>query len=445
MKTCAFLTLGCRVNQYETEAVREKLLAAGFTEVPFEEKSDVYFINTCAVTGESGRKSRQMIRRALRRKEEDPLVIVCAAGCYTQGQWNEEDELLARVDLLFGTAGKSRIADEILRLCGERTRERADFLTDVSREKEYDPISVSRSVNARAFLKIQDGCNSFCSYCFVPLVRGRVRSRDPEEIAREARRLAENGYREIVLTGIETGAYGEDRGGKAALADLALRLAGICGVERIRFGSLKPTVFTDDFCTALSSEPKIMPHFHLSLQSGSSEVLTAMRRRYDRAEEMRAVERIRRAFPDAGLSADLIVGFPGETEAQYSESESLVREAGLLHTHIFPYSPRKGTAAASFPDQIPEDVKRDRAARLLAAARESSLSFAAVREGREYRVLCERIQEGVMTGYTENFLYTSTPVPESVAVGSVVPVVLKRASRFSVETLIVEGKLAAEC
>ena len=445
MKTCAFLTLGCRVNQYETESVREKLLAAGFSEVPFEEKSDVYFINTCAVTGESGRKSRQMIRRALRRKEEDGRVIVCAAGCYTQGQWNEKDELLSRVDLLFGNVGKSRCAEEIIRLYGERARERWDFLTDVSREKVYDPMRVSGSVNARAFLKIQDGCNSFCSYCFVPLVRGRVRSRDPEEIAEEARRLAENGYREIVLTGIETGAYGEDREGKAALADLALRLARIGGVERIRFGSLKPTIFTEGFCKALASEPKIMPHFHLSLQSGSSEVLAAMCRRYGRVEEMRAVDRIRGAFPDAGLSADLIVGFPGETEAQYLETESLVREAGLLHTHIFPYSPRKGTAAAAFPDQIPEAVKRDRASRLLTVAKECSLAFAAARVGRRYRVLCERIKNGVMTGYTENFLYTATPVSDLVTVGSVVPVILEGSSRFSVETLTVQGKLAAEC
>ncbi len=437
-KTCAFMTLGCRVNQYETQAIREKLLSAGFTEVPFDSPSDVYVVNTCAVTGESARKSRQMIRRALRHKEDDPGVIVCAAGCYTQGERDKPDELLSGLDLLFGNTEKSRIADAILSLLADRYAQR-NHLREIGGERVYEKIDVSGSVNARAFLKIEDGCNSFCSYCFVPLVRGRVRSRPAEDVMAEARRLCENGYREIVLTGIETGAYGEDLGYPEALAQLALDLAKTPGVARVRFSSLKPTVFTEAFCAALSQEKRIMPHFHLSLQSGSDAVLSAMRRRYGREEEEAAVARIRRYFPDAGLSADLIVGFPGETDADFNDSVSLVRSAGLLHTHIFPYSQRKGTTASLLPGQIKPEVKKERAAFLLNEAKLSSLRFASERVGKSYTVLCEKVEKGEAFGYTENFIYTRTPVERDVPTGELFPVELTASCDFSVETLIVRS------
>ncbi|MBP5288474.1 MAG: tRNA (N(6)-L-threonylcarbamoyladenosine(37)-C(2))-methylthiotransferase MtaB [Clostridia bacterium] len=434
--TCAFLTLGCRVNQYETQAIREKLLAAGFRERPFEEENDVYVINTCAVTGESARKSRQMIRRALRHKETNPAAIVCAAGCYTQGEGESPDDLLKRADLLFGNTEKAKIADAILRLWARRN-EAHDHIKDVGKEKKYEELTVSRSVNARAFLKIEDGCNSFCSYCYVPLVRGRVRSRPEEDVLAEAKRLCDSGYREIVLTGIETGAYGEDLGQPDALARLALKLALIPGIERIRFSSLKPTVFTESFCGALAGEKKIMPHFHLSLQSGSDAVLAAMRRRYGRREEEEAIDRVRRYFPDCGLSADLIVGFPGEKETDFLETDSLIHRAALLHTHIFPYSPRKGTLAASMPDQVVPAVKKERAARLLESAKRASRAFAEERTGRFYTVLCEKIVKGEAFGYTENFLYTRTPAGKTVRVGELFPVILGEKRSFSVETMTV--------
>lgn len=444
-KTCAFLTLGCRVNQYETQAIREKLLAAGLKEVSFDEKSDVYVVNTCAVTGESARKSRQMIRRALRRKEEDPDVLVCAAGCYTQGEREHPDELLREVDLLFGTSDKSRIPEAILQLLADRKQSVQNHLRDVSHERVYDPMEVSGSVNARAFLKIEDGCNSFCSYCYVPLVRGRVRSRPEEEILAEAQRLCDNGYREIVLTGIETGAYGEDRGERDALAVLAAKVSMIPALKRIRFGSLKPTVLTENFLSALSGTEKIMPHFHLSLQSGSDRVLSAMRRRYDRRDEEEAIERIRRYYPDAGLSADLIVGFPGETESDFLETDALISHAGLLHSHIFPYSQRRGTPAADMCDQLPAPVKKDRAARLLKTAKSASLRFAEERQGRRYSVLCEKCVDGYAYGYTENFIYTRTPVLRQIPAGEIVSVSLGGERTFSVETMTVTGKMAQEC
>ncbi|MBR2616049.1 MAG: tRNA (N(6)-L-threonylcarbamoyladenosine(37)-C(2))-methylthiotransferase MtaB [Clostridia bacterium] len=445
MKKVAFLTLGCRVNQYETQAVREALLEKGFQEGDFDEVCDAYVINTCAVTAESERKGRQMIRRALRMKEKNPDAVVCACGCFSQGKGGA-DPIFDEVDVLTGNTGKSRLATVIATLSDtpKNERERVVLLEDIARPRAYEPLCLSRSHNARAFIKIQDGCNSFCTYCYVPLVRGRVRSRRSDEILAEARRLGENGYREVVLTGIETGAYGEDLATDDSLLSLVEALQEIPSIERIRFGSLKPSIFTEAFCTRLSRVKKVLPHFHLSLQSGSDRILRAMGRRYSRREEEEAVRAIEHAFPDAGLSADLICGFPGETEEDFRETLSLVDSARLLHTHIFPYSPREGTRAAAFSDQVDQDTKRERAARLLEKAKESSLAFAEKRVGREYRVLCERIRHGYALGYTENFIYTETPAPEGLRVGDVFPVILTSESEFSVETLCVSGKSGKE-
>ncbi|MBR5295245.1 MAG: MiaB/RimO family radical SAM methylthiotransferase, partial [Clostridia bacterium] len=294
----------------------------------------------------------------------------------------------------------------------------------------------------RAFVKIQDGCNSFCSYCFVPLVRGRVRSRSLEDVFSEVSDLSKNGYREIVLTGIETGAWGEDFDEKKSLCDLVESISVIDGIERIRFGSLKPSVFTEDFCLRLSKIKKVLPHFHLSLQSGSSRVLSLMKRRYDREEEEKAIQRIYRYFPDAGLSADLICGFPGETEEDFQDTVSLVKNAKLLHTHIFPFSPREGTLAAKMSPVVPENIKKVRCAELLQVAKEESISFAEKRQGKTYRVLCERVRDGFMLGYTENFIYTKTPVDENIRIGDCFDVVLGKEKEFSVETMTVFAQMA---
>lgn len=441
-KKAAFLTLGCRVNQYETQCVREELLRSGFREVPFSEEADLYFINTCAVTGESVRKGKQMIRRALRNKERNPSALVCVCGCFPQGEG--ENELLSRADIVTGNTGKSRLSALILSESEKEIskRERIDLREDIAKPRPYENMSLCRSHNARAFVKIQDGCNSFCSYCFVPFVRGRVRSRSLAEVVKEVKTLSQNGYREVVLTGIETGSWGEDLKGEESLLDLVREVSGISGIERIRFGSLKPSVFTEEFCSSLSKIPKVLPHFHLSLQSGSSAVLKAMRRKYGREEEERAVDTIYRYFPDAGLSADLICGFPGEREEDFNDSLTLVQRAGLLHTHIFPFSPRKGTLAEKMEPKVSEEIKKERCAKLLSTAKEESLRFVKEREGKVYHVLCERIRDGFMLGYTENFIYTKTPVDENVCVGEIYPVKLGKDNSFSVETLTVSGEMA---
>ncbi|MBR3837537.1 MAG: tRNA (N(6)-L-threonylcarbamoyladenosine(37)-C(2))-methylthiotransferase MtaB [Clostridia bacterium] len=436
----AFLTLGCRVNQYETQVIREALINEGFEEVPFDGGSDLYVLNTCAVTGESERKGRQMLRRALRQKEKNPAAVVCVCGCFAQGA--KSDPLFAQADVVTGNTGKGRLAQVLASLCKTppHLRSRMDLRQDIEKVREYEPMSLCRSHNARAFLKIQDGCNSFCSYCFVPFVRGRVRSRPTMEVVEEAKRLADSGYREIVLTGIETGAYGIDLKNEDGLLSLVESVHGVSGVERIRFGSLKPTLITDEFCARLAALPKVMPHFHLSLQSGSTAVLSAMGRRYGREEEEKAVDTVYRYFPDAGLSADLICGFPGETETDFMESVSLVQRSRLLHTHIFPFSPREGTKAATLSGQIHGEEKKRRAAYLLEVARKSSEDFADRRVGREYRVLAERIRDGFVFGYTDNFIYTKTPAASNLRVGDVFSVTLEKEKNFSVETMTVTAK-----
>lgn len=444
MKKAAFLTLGCRVNQYETQCIREALFSLGFEEAGFEEPCDLYLVNTCAVTAESVRKGRQMIRRALRAKKANPEALVCVCGCFSQGV---EDEVFSEVDVLAGNTQKSRLPAILKKLADTplEERQKMDLREDISRVREYENMSLCRSHNARAFVKIQDGCNSFCSYCFVPFVRGRVRSRSLEEVCREVRSLSQNGYREVVLTGIETGTWGEDLFGKADLLSLVEAVHTIEGIDRIRFGSLKPSLFSDEFCRRLSSMEKVLPHFHLSLQSGSTRILEKMGRKYTRADEMRAVETIYRHFPDAGLSADLICGFPDERNEDFADSVSLIRDANLLHTHIFPFSPRSGTRAETIEPKISEEIKKERAAILLDEAKAQSRAFHEKRIGKCYGVLCERVRDGHMLGYTENFIYTKTPAPENAKIGEVYPVVLSEKADFSVETMTVFSQILPNC
>ncbi len=442
MKKAAFITLGCRVNQYETQCVREELFRNGFEEASPDESADIYFINTCAVTGESVRKDRQMIRRVLRKKEENPNLIVCVCGCFPQGE-KEDIALFEKVDVLAGNTKKNQLGSILVSLWNQPVsqRDKVDLREDISKVRRYEKMSLCKSHNARAFVKIQDGCNSFCSYCYVPLVRGRVRSREMEDVVSEVCNLARNGYQEIVLTGIETGSWGEDFDESISLCDLVEKVNEIEGIKRIRFGSLKPSVFTEEFCFRLSKFEKVLPHFHLSLQSGSSRILSLMGRRYGRKEEEEAIERIYRYFPDAGLSADLICGFPGETDEDFEETVSLVKKAKLLHTHIFPFSPRSGTRAEKMEPKVSEEIKRKRCAKLLAIAKEESALFADKRRGKTYRVLCERVRDGFMLGYTENFIYTKTPVLENVRVGDLFDVVLQEEKEFSVETMTVFAQM----
>lgn len=440
-KTFSLATLGCRLNQYETECIREALLHEGLREASEGEASDLYVINTCAVTAESERKSRQLLRRALRHKEEDPNVLICVCGCASQSEWNRapSDSVFSAADVICGNTQKSALATLLRRLVNTPAQERKpqDLREDISRVRDYEALRLADSRNARAFVKIEDGCDSFCAYCLVPFVRGRVRSRPTYEILSEVRRLAAAGFHEVVLTGIETGAYGKDLAGGEDLPSLAKKISAVQGIERIRFGSLKPTLFTRDFCTRLCAVPKVMPHFHLSLQSGSDRVLSAMGRGYGRKEEESAIDEIVRAFDDVALSADFICGFPGENDEDFAQTVSLLEYAHLLHAHIFPFSPRRGTRAEKLGDTVPPEVKNARCRTLLDVARTSSEMFAKARTGREYRVLCERVRDSFAFGYTENFIYTKTKVPAgtTLPVGTVFSAVLDEETSFSVETM----------
>lgn len=370
MRTAAFHTLGCKVNAYETEAMEQALLQAGYELRSFEEAADVYIINTCSVTNIADRKSRQMLHRA---KTLNPGAVVVAAGCYAQAAAESLKED-GSVDLVLGNQEKKDLV-RILEAYFADKLEAPFAVGDMREATQYEDLAANRSEgHTRAFLKVQDGCNQYCSYCIIPFLRGNIRSRRPGDVRREAERLAASGVRELVLTGIHLSSYGrdfknaaerEDFGdGAANLLELLTLLDGVEGIERLRIGSLEPKIATPAFAAGLASLRHFCPHFHLSLQSGSNATLRRMGRRYT-AEEFRAgVQALRTAFPDAAMTTDVIVGFPGESEEEFSESFSFIEEIRFYETHIFPYSKREGTRAAAMPEQVPGALKKRRAARL---------------------------------------------------------------------------------
>ncbi len=407
-KTFAVSTLGCRINFYESAAIAEEFLRHGYEQVTLQDEWDVFLIHSCAVTAEAEKKGRALISRALKQKKEHG-GIVCVFGCLAQ---KRKDELLHRypeLDLVLGNADMGKV----YAFCEECLGGARFDAQLVSLGREYNTPPITSWYSPRAFVKIQDGCNSFCTYCIVPYLRGRERNRASESILSEVRTLAAGGVREIVLSGIETAAYGAEN-----LLRLAAQIAEVEGIERIRFGSLKPSLFTPEFCRGLSQNEKIMPQFHLSVQSGSSHVLELMRRDYDREKLMESVDQLRARIDHAALTADLICGFPGESEADFSDTVSFVREARLLHAHIFPYSEREGTRAAGFERQVEVSVRRARAAELAEVAQE-------VREFEmrrimplENEILIERFRGGFAMGHTEHFIELSLPRSAFDAVGS---------------------------
>ena len=407
----AFHNLGCKVNSYETEAMLAGLKKRGFIEVPFEEGADVYVINTCTVTNIADRKSRQMLHRA---KAMNPDAAVVAVGCYVQAAG---ESLLAdeAVDIIVGNDRKHELA-ELIEAWFE-SHEKQSALDDIGKSRQFEEMPAECSEHTRAFLKIEDGCNQFCSYCLIPYVRGRVRSRDPEDVVKEARSLAEKGYSEIVLTGIHISSYGLDLEGDAGartggygapLIALLRRLDEIPEIRRIRLGSLEPRLITPENAAALASLRTLCPHFHLSLQSGCDETLRRMNRKYTAEEFAEKVRLLREAFDRPALTTDVIVGFPGETEEEFSETLAFLEEIRFAQTHIFRYSRRKGTAADRMPDQIPEPVKAVRSSVLLQLNRENRKHYAESFLGETREVLLETAEEGkdglVWTGYTPEYL-----------------------------------------
>ena len=399
--TFAVLTLGCKVNQYETEAICEALEAMGFTQRPSHESCDLYILNTCAVTAESDRKSRQMARRLI---QKNPDAIVMVTGCSAQGH-PDAFAAIEGVSAVVGNRQKLRVAG-IARELMENGKPAAPIVEVPSLEgADFESMSITRFARARAYVKIQDGCESRCAYCAIPAARGPVRSKPMEEVVAEVKALTEGGCREIVLTGIETGAWGRDLG-SLRLQDLLVEIDKIPHVGRIRLGSLDPTVMTQDFVDKIKDLTSLAPHFHLSMQSGCSATLARMRRKYNAKQAEAAMARVRAAIPTVQFTTDMIVGFPGETEEEFAESAEFARRAGFLHIHVFPYSKREGTPAATMKDQVPEAIKHERVAILSRISEETcgTILDGVLRDPRPLTVLPETRGEGFVMAHTPEFL-----------------------------------------
>ena len=453
MKTVALYNLGCKVNSYEMEVMRQILREKGYGIVAFDERADIYIVNTCTVTNIADRKSRQMLHRA---RQLNPDAVVVAVGCYVQ-TGREAVEADPGIDLAIGNNRKKDIA-AILEEYLERRREggperdktlEGATVLDIGHTYEYEEMRLKHTAErTRAYIKIQDGCNQFCSYCAIPYARGRVRSRRAEDVLEEVRGLVDAGYREVVLTGIHISSYGIDFGeegqvpgnqgalreeprtddrarerkrqpaynGRSRLVELVEQIHGIEGRERIRLGSLEPRIVTPEPVRRLAALPKLCPHFHLSLQSGCDATLKRMNRHYTAGEYYKSVELLRECFHRPAITTDVIAGFPGETEAEFADTREFLEKAGLYEMHVFKYSRREGTAAASMPDQVPEPVKARRSAELIALGERQSLEFRRRYIGKEAEALLEETREiGGRTyciGHTKDYVKVAVDVTE---------------------------------
>ncbi len=399
-KTVAFATLGCKVNQYESEAILEKFVAAGYRAVDFSEKADVYVVNTCTVTHLSDRKSRQMIRRA---KQKNPDAVLAVMGCYSQTD-PEAVSAISEVDIIIGTAGREQLLSAVEQFLAEKRQ--LNFVSELQSDCGFEPLEIdgSKQEHTRAYLKVQDGCNQFCSYCIIPYARGRIRSRSIADSVSEAKRLSRAGFRELVLTGIHLASWGKDSG-EGNLLQLLKALHDVSGIHRIRLGSLEPTLCDEAFVKGLCDLPKVCRHFHLSLQSGCDATLKRMNRKYTSTVYRKAVECIRSHMPDAAITTDVIVGFPGETEAEFGETYDFIQALGLADAHIFKFSPRQGTPAVKMPMQISPELKEERSRALIALTEENKQKFAATYIDKREEVLFEQmIEPGMWEGKTQNYL-----------------------------------------
>ncbi len=401
-KTVAALTLGCKTNQYETDAMLELLENSGARQVAFEENADIYIINTCSVTNMADKKSRQMIHRA---KKNNPKAIVAACGCYVQAQ---EDKLKedASIDIIIGNNKKKDIVSIIEAYMRD---EEIKSLIDISAEKEYEPIQISKVSNhTRAYVKIQDGCNQFCTYCIIPYVRGRIRSRALKDIIDEIEALAASGVKEVVLTGIHISSYGKDKEDGIYLGELINRISKIKSIKRIRLGSLEPNIITEEFVSLIAANKKVCPHFHLSLQSGCDTVLKRMNRKYSCKEYLEKCEMLRKAYDRPAITTDVIVGFPGETEAEFAQTVDYLTKLHLYEMHIFKYSPRQGTIAAGMPEQVSPEEKNRRSDILIALSEKNKEAYERSFVDEELQVLVEKVvrkeNRTYLKGHTERYM-----------------------------------------
>lgn len=402
----AFRTLGCKVNQYETEAVRELFVRQGYEITRSLEDCDVYVVNTCTVTHMSDSKSRQTIRRI---KKNNPDAVVCVVGCYSQVA-PEEIEAIDNVDIIIGTKGRAQLPDLVrqFRLDGKRRVE----IRDLEEDRAFDELTIHTEFeNTRAYIKIQEGCDMYCSYCIIPYSRGHIASRRARAIEEEIQDLVKKGFKEVVLTGIHVASYGKDLGGAFGLMELIEQLSRISGLERIRLSSIEPRWVTEDRLERLSQIPAFCDHFHLSLQSGSDQILQSMNRKYDTTVYQERVDMIRRYFPHCGITTDVIVGFPGETEKAFQETLKFCQTIGFSRIHIFPYSPRRGTPAALFTGQINPEEKKNRVHRLEELEERLRYAFLDRELGHREEVLFEELSgdSTFMEGYTKNYNRVKMP------------------------------------
>ena len=396
----AFYTLGCKVNQYETNGMIQHFLGKGYEIVDFDEYANIYIINTCTVTNMSDRKSRQMLRRA---KDNNPNAIVVAVGCYAQVSGKEIEEI-PEIDLILGNNEKVNIV-EIIEKYIEDNNINPIYIDDVFQDKEYKDFgNISYTEKTRAVIKVQDGCDRFCTYCIIPFARGIVRSRNPQSVYDEICKIAQNGIKEVVITGIHVASYGKDFKNGFGLIDLLEKIQSIEGIERIRLGSIEPLWMTDEVIERLSQIPKICHQFHLSLQSGCNETLKRMNRRYSTEQFEEIVKRIREKFEDAIFTTDIIVGFPGETDEEFEHTYEFLKQINFYKMHIFKYSARKGTKAESFPDQIDGNIKEERSNRLINLSNENEIRYLRSYVGRVVEVLFEEEKDGFIKGHTANYI-----------------------------------------
>lgn len=419
-KTVAFCTLGCKVNQYETNAMIEQFIKKDYTIKEFNEKADIYIINTCTVTNMADRKSRQMLRRA---KELNPNSIIVACGCYAQVA-KEELEKIPEIDLIYGTNEKNKIADLVDSLgtshfassipLASKTENDNNIketkVTDVMYQKEFLDFGVTDyTEKTRAVIKVQDGCDRFCSYCIIPYARGHIRSRKIQNVVEEIKTIAQKGIKEVIITGIHVASYGRDIKENIGLIDLLEEINKIDGIKRIRLGSLEPTLITEEFLERLTKLEKICDHFHLSLQSGCDETLKRMNRRYTTEEFKKCTELLRKAYPNVALTTDIIVGFPGETDEEFNKTYEFLKEINFYQMHIFKYSPRKGTKAAVMPNQIDGNIKEQRSTKLIELSHNNEIKYNEEEIGKELEVLWEEKEDEYIKGHTTNYKVVKIP------------------------------------
>lgn len=417
MRKAALHNLGCKVNSYETEAMQQLLENAGYEIVPFTEEADVYIINTCSVTNIADKKSRQMLHRA---KKMNPGAVVVAAGCYVQaaGEELKKDEA---VDLIVGNNKKTELVTILDDYFSDREDLVEETVIDIRGTREYESLSIDKIADhTRAFIKIQDGCNQFCSYCIIPYTRGQVRSRKAKEVVEEIKRLTATGFQEVVLTGIHLSSYGKDFPAeeRITLLDLIIKIHEVEGLKRIRLGSLEPRIVTEEFAVALSKLTKICPHFHLSLQSGCDTTLKRMNRHYSAEEFYNCCNILRKAFPNPAITTDVIVGFPGETKEEFVMTKEYLEKVRFYEMHVFKYSKRNGTKAAEMTDQVQEFFKSERSSELLTLEKEMSLAYRKSYLGSKAEVLIEESYEinGIqyMIGHTREYVKVAVPYEEGL-------------------------------